>query len=568
MTYSFKIARRLARFRSGALLATFLLAACADGSSPSGPDGDPTVNDPNAVNVLPDSASVGTDEEVQFTAAEADGSTSSYRWWWGSRVKSVDVSPDSVRLARGQSRDFDALGKSWSGDEMLVTFQWKATGGTVDQSGKYVAGRTPGKYIVVATAPNGKADTATVVVTDSSGDPGSPDGSATRRLVLTPGSATLYPGGQQQYVAEGQASDGSSFAVTPRYQAAGGTISNGGMYTAGGTPGTYDVIATDTETGLADTASVTIAETDGGGTTGSYVGCQNLPAATRTVNVSGSSALASALANARAGDRIVLAAGSYSKQSWSGKNGTSTSPIVLCGPSTAVFTGDLRPTSISWWIFQGFSSRGAFQAFYAKGIQNTKLQGLEISNVGQEAVHFLCNSTDNVLRGSYIHHTGLSKPSSGEAVYLGTYPRDYEVRCGTSATDRSDRNQILDNRFGDNVSSEDVDAKEGTTGGVIRGNTSSGRGKNAISGHFEASIAIKSNTSGYIVENNTLSPAAQDGSATGNGIYVYSGGSATVRGNTISMSGASGYGIRMSGSGTVSCTNQVSSGRFSNVSCR
>ena len=111
-----------------------------------------------------------------------------------------------------------------------------------------------------------------------------------------------------------------------------------------------------------------------------------------------------------------------------------------------------------------------------------------------------------------------------------------------------------------------MDAKEGTSGGIIRGNVSNGRGKAAISGHFEASIAVKSSTSNYVVERNTLEPAAQDGSATGNGIYVYGGSGHQIRDNTIDMTGAGGYGIKMNGSGSVSCDNSVTDGRLSNVS--
>jgi hypothetical protein len=300
-----------------------------------------------------------------------------------------------------------------------------------------------------------------------------------------------------------------------------------------------------------------------------FAACESLPPEVRTIDVASSSALTSALNNAQPGDRIVLAPGNYTQQAWSGRYGTSNNPIVLCGPSAAIFTGDLRPSDISWWIFQGFTSRGAFQAFYAKGIQHTRLRGLEISEVGQEAVHFLCNSTDNVLEGSYIHRTGLMKPPSGEAVYLGTFPRDYRLRCGSPGADRSDGNQILNNRFGPDVASEDVDAKGGTSGGIIRGNVSDGQGKRAIRGHFEASIAINDNTSGYVVEDNTLNPAAQDGTALGNGIYVYGGLGHQIRSNAINMRGAGGYGIRMIGSESlISCDNTVKDGRLSNVKCR
>jgi hypothetical protein len=53
-------------------------------------------------------------------------------------------------------------------------------------------------------------------------------------------------------------SDGSTSAVSVTYTATGGTITSGGLYTAGANTGTFSVVATEAG-GLADTASVTIA---------------------------------------------------------------------------------------------------------------------------------------------------------------------------------------------------------------------------------------------------------------------------------------------------------------------
>lgn len=45
------------------------------------------------------------------------------------------------------------------------------------------------------------------------------------------------------------------------WQAAGGTISGTGLYTAGAAPGSYPVVATETSTGLAAQAAVTLTAT-------------------------------------------------------------------------------------------------------------------------------------------------------------------------------------------------------------------------------------------------------------------------------------------------------------------
>jgi len=251
------------------------------------------------------------------------------------------------------------------------------------------------------------------------------------------------------------------------------------------------------------------------------------------------------------------------------RSGTPDRPIVLCGPRSAVLRGDLRSDGISWWIFQGFTIRDVFQAFYARRAHHVRVQGLEIYNVGQEGIHFLCNSTDNVAEQNWIHDTGKTKPTSGEAFYFGTFPPQARRWCGIAGLDHSDRNQVLSNRIGPNVTAEDLQAQPGSNDGLFQGNVSDGTGKRTISGHFDASVALSNNTSGWLVLGNTLKPAAQDGAVPGNGIVVYSGASGhQIRGNSIDMRGASGYAIMINGEGIVSCDNSVTNGRFSNVSCR
>jgi parallel beta-helix repeat protein len=77
--------------------------------------------------------------------------------------------------------------------------------------------------------------------------------------VITPSTVTLQSGGTQAFSAAGVWSDGSTRAVNVTWQAAGGTISGTGLYTAGATPGSYPVVATETTTGLTAQAAVTLA---------------------------------------------------------------------------------------------------------------------------------------------------------------------------------------------------------------------------------------------------------------------------------------------------------------------
>ncbi|MEX2284710.1 MAG: hypothetical protein WEE89_19635 [Gemmatimonadota bacterium] len=78
------------------------------------------------------------------------------------------------------------------------------------------------------------------------------------QLTLTPAQTSVLSGATQQFTATGTFSDGATAPVTATYNATGGSITTGGLYTAGSTSGNYQVIATDPGSGLADTATVTI----------------------------------------------------------------------------------------------------------------------------------------------------------------------------------------------------------------------------------------------------------------------------------------------------------------------
>ncbi len=52
-------------------------------------------------------------------------------------------------------------------------------------------------------------------------------------VILTPASASLATGGTQQFSVSGQWSNGATTAPSVTYSATGGTITAGGLYTAG-----------------------------------------------------------------------------------------------------------------------------------------------------------------------------------------------------------------------------------------------------------------------------------------------------------------------------------------------
>ena len=166
-------------------------------------------------------------------------------------LTAVEVTPASVSLETGETQQFSALGRMSDGSTSSVSVNWTETGGTINSSGLYTAGSTPGTFRVIATRQGGtQADTSTVTITAPP-----PTLSA---VVLTPASVTLAAGANQQFSASGRMSDGSTSAVSVTWSATGGSVSGAGLYTAGSTAGTFRVIAVQQGGTLADTSSITI----------------------------------------------------------------------------------------------------------------------------------------------------------------------------------------------------------------------------------------------------------------------------------------------------------------------
>ena len=166
------------------------------------------------------------------------------------------LAPASITLAPGGTSQF-AVSGTWSdGSTTVPAVTYSATGGTIAAGGLYTAATAPGTFRVIATQQGGtKADTSAVTVSVLP--------PTLTQLVLAPASITLAPGGTGQFAVSGTWSDGSPAAPAATYSATGGTISTGGVYTAGATPGTFRVVATQLAGTKADTSTVTIAASAG-----------------------------------------------------------------------------------------------------------------------------------------------------------------------------------------------------------------------------------------------------------------------------------------------------------------
>jgi hypothetical protein len=323
MTYTFKLARRLAVSRNFTMLpALLVIAACTgDATAPEGPVDSPTIgtewrprDTPVAVQISPRTVTIETNQLIHFRAharTSAGDSLGAAVTWSTSggtilpdgrfsaaaigsftvtatnrvhgtpqvdtsfvqvvrrptKLKAVEVTPSNVSLAPGVSQTFTAVGRLIGGSLVPIGVTWSSTGGSIDAGGTYVAGDTAGSYRVVATNTAGTlADTVTVSITAPPQPPpplpSSPP--VMQSVTLKPGSVTLATGSSKQFTTYGLTTAGDSVAVAVTFTATGGTVTPTGLYTAGSTIGTYRIIAS--AGSLADTSVITVTKPLGSST--------------------------------------------------------------------------------------------------------------------------------------------------------------------------------------------------------------------------------------------------------------------------------------------------------------
>jgi uncharacterized protein YjdB len=162
------------------------------------------------------------------------------------------ITPNAVALGSNQSVQLRAMGRTRDGGTREVQASWSASGGTIDQTGRYTADQTAGDFDVVATVESQQLTASAKVHVRGS----------LKQVVLMPASTSVAPGAQITFTDYGLVANGDTVTVSPTFTATGGTITSDGKYTAGSTPGNYRVIATavvnNSGTTVADTSQVTI----------------------------------------------------------------------------------------------------------------------------------------------------------------------------------------------------------------------------------------------------------------------------------------------------------------------
>jgi hypothetical protein len=228
------------------------------------------------------------------------------------------------------------------------------------------------------------------------------------------------------------------------------------------------------------------------------------------VRVGTAAELTDALAAAGPGTVIRLADGVYSGTFTANRSGTAAAPVFLCGSPAAILDGGsvtggyvLHLESVAHWRVSGFEIRNGQKGVILDSATDVGLQDLTVRQIGDEAVHLRRNSTGNVVRGLRISGTGQRRDKFGEGIYVGSAESNWCEITGCQP-DRSDRNAVLENTI-TGTTSESVDIKEGTSGGILAGNSFDGTGMTAA----DSWVDVKGN--GWLITGNRGVVSTKDG---------------------------------------------------------
>lgn len=205
------------------------------------------------------------------------------------------------------------------------------------------------------------------------------------------------------------------------------------------------------------------------------------------IRVTNTEELKTALANAKAGDEIVIAEGEYIYSGSTPKghmftgeaDGTESAPIILRSENPdnpAIISGITVEENYAltitgdWWELRDLKVTNASKGIIVDNSNYTKIINCEVYSIGVEGIHLRDDSSYCLIDSCRVHDTGLVTPSYGEGIYVGS------SKSTTTYGHYCDYNTIMNCAIGPNVAAEHVDVKEYTTGTIIEHCTFDGTG--------------------------------------------------------------------------------------------
>jgi hypothetical protein len=270
----------------------------------------------------------------------------------------------------------------------------------------------------------------------------------------------------------------------------------------------YDVVAIDTSGNTSPPGAASV--TTPSATIDTPRRFANCPAA--TVTVTDRATLVAALSGATAGSVVRLSPGRYSGRYDISASGTESTPVWICGPRTAIVDNGMiesgygfRVTDSAHVVIAGMTVRNGQKGIAVVNSTNVTVADTRVEDIGDEAIHLRSNTTRSTVIGNSIARTGLVTPAYGEGIYVGSSGANW-CTYSNCQPDRSDHNTVAFNTISD-TTAEQIEAKEGTSGGVIAHNTLDGAGM--VRSAAESLIAIQGTR--WVTAHNNGRNAPRDG---------------------------------------------------------
>jgi len=281
--------------------------------------------------------------------------------------------------------------------------------------------------------------------------------------------------------------------------------------------------------------------------------------------------LRSAVAAAVPGTAIRLAPGRYTGGITVTRSGTSSDPIWICGPRTAVLdNGNVQSKNgvlldgVRHVNVAGFAITNFRKGVVVSSSDYASVADLYVRYVGEEAIKIRYDSTNTVVVANTIISTGNVEPEYGEGVYIGTSPKQWCAVFDCNP-DQSNSTKVIGNDIS-GTRADPIEAKPGTRGGIIRGNKIDGRSLTAVT----TLMAVKGND--YLVTDNVaVNGPGEDGVFAGQTEVVGYGRDNLFARNSIGVaSGATAIRIGSGAGNVVDCTNIATTkgSVLSNVTCQ
>ncbi len=233
-------------------------------------------------------------------------------------------------------------------------------------------------------------------------------------------------------------------------------------------------------------------------------------AESREVLVTDTAELIAALADAKAGDEIILREGIYENDKWTGKwaaffaeaSGTETQPITIrsedpAHPATVCGTDQSNKIALwitgDWWRVENLRVGEAQKGIVLDKSCYSIISGCEVFNIGSEGIHLRDDSAHCLIEDCSIHDTGTVTPKYGEGIYIGSAigTEGYGFDCHYNTVRRCEISR---------VAAECVDIKEFTYGTLVEDCTFDG---SCISGENGANSFIEIKGNDVIIRHNT-----------------------------------------------------------------